>query len=214
MNAVADLEAFVKAGDLAQVQRMLDVDPALSSRPTSMAVTALLVAVYYGHLDIAREIAGRRPVDLFEAAALSDVHRVEALLDEDAGAVNDFSADGFTPLGYAAYFNHPAIVRTLLDRGADPNLRSNNGLGVVPLHSALSGNHRQIADMLLDSGANIDVASAEGYTPLHYAALNGDIETAQRLLRRGAVPRANTEGRTPRDLALEKGATDLADLLG
>jgi ankyrin repeat protein len=60
--------------------------------------------------------------------------------------------------------------------------------------------------ILLDAGANPDVRQSAGWTPLHAAAMNGDLASVELLLAAGADPTAtNDEGRSVADLANEGG---------
>ena len=53
-----------------------------------------------------------------------------------------------------------------------------------------------------------------GRTPLHYAALNGDIASTQRLLGEGAIPgSADDDGWTPLHCAVHEGHFDIARVL-
>lgn len=210
VGRLSDLEAAIKAGDAATAVGLVRAEPELSREPTSVGVSAILMALYFGRPEVALAIAGTRDLDIFEAAALGDVGALNRIAEIDPEAIGFASPDGFTALGYAAYFGHAGTARALLELGADPNRKSQNGLAVAPLHSALSGNHREIADMLIDLGADVNLASGEGWTPLHYVAHNGDAEIAETLIAKGAKVQKNSEGKTPADIATESGFPELA----
>jgi ankyrin repeat protein len=70
-----------------------------------------------------------------------------------------------------------------------------------------------IAEQLLEAGAAINRENQEGRTALHVAAYHGQSETISTLLGRGAVAGPDTRGRTPLDLALERGHAEAAELL-
>lgn len=64
---------------------------------------------------------GNRQADaLFNAANEGDTSRVRALLDAGVSA-NRVAPNGYRPLLVACMMNHPATVKLLLERGADPN---------------------------------------------------------------------------------------------
>ena len=97
------------------------------------------------------------------AAALGDEDRVRELLAGDADLANDQEPGGKRPLSAAAERNHVAIVKRLLDAGADPNLDEGpNCPKGFALWAAAHGGHFEIAEMLLDAGAdpNADVESS------------------------------------------------------
>jgi hypothetical protein len=201
---------LVKAGDAEAVRQALRDEPALADAQEG-GVSAVLLAIYTGKADVARAIAdAKSELSLFEVAALGDRNRLAG----HHGALNEFSPDGFTALGLAAFFGHREVVQDLLRAGADPNVKSRNALGVAPLHSALANQHKEIAADLIRGGAEVNLASAEGLSPLHYTAHYGDIETTRLLLSAGADASArDAGGQTPADEARAKGHSDLAALL-
>ncbi|MEZ4648223.1 MAG: ankyrin repeat domain-containing protein [Candidatus Eisenbacteria bacterium] len=87
--------------------------------------------------------------------------------------------DGRTPLYYAG----PSAQRVLIEAGADVGVRDHSG--AVPLHV-----NRRPTEPLLVPG--IDVTDSFGWTPLHHAALDGDVDWIEWLLAHGADPRIRT----------------------
>ena len=212
---MAGLADLIKARDFNGVRKALDDNPDLVSRPLEDAPSAILLAAYYGQTDIAHLLRDRKgELDIHEAAALGDLHELSRLLDHGA-KTDDYSGDGFYPLGYAAFFGHIDAVRLLLQRGATVDQVSRNPLGVTPLHATLSNGHKEIAKVLLEAGASVDASQGgENWTPLHYCAYSGDRETAELILDK--CPRLDAQdkkGRTPAELAEERGFLDLAEIL-
>jgi ankyrin repeat protein len=58
-------------------------------------------------------------------------------------------------------YGHVEIVRQLLVKRADVNIKSREGY--TPLHCAALNGQTQIVDMLLKAGANLDIADLHGY---------------------------------------------------
>ena len=112
-------------------------------------------------------------------------------------------ADGeFTPLHYAVLYEaKPELVVALLDYGADVNARYDNQFsrfdGWTPLHLTIfrrTPDDSVIAETLLDRGADIEARDASGATPLHTAALYGDVSVSGALIKRGADVNARAGG--------------------
>ena len=81
-----------------------------------------------------------------------------------------FRVGGWTPLHHAAGFKdiNPDAAALLLDRGADIEARSGNGM--TPLHcAALWKGNEPVAQLLLERGADINARDDQGRTPLHVA---------------------------------------------
>jgi ankyrin repeat protein len=97
--------------------------------------------------------------DISVAAKVGDAERVAALLDQDPGLVNRVPAwcsyySGL-PLRCAAANGHLAVVKLLLDRGANPNEPE---FDIAPfggaLHAAIGNRHHDVVKLLLEHGAN------------------------------------------------------------
>jgi ankyrin repeat protein len=213
---VDETERFLDAvqrGKADEVSKLLDGDPRLLEAERE-GVSALRVAVYHGHPDVARIFVERGArLDVFDASAIGETARLSELLAEDRSLANAFAADGFTPLGLASFFAHPAAARMLLANGAQVNVPSRNAQRVAPIHSAVAGGDVEIVRDLLASGADVH-ARESGFTPLHGAAAEGNAEMVRLLLAYAADPEARSDtGKTPADMARERGHETVADLL-
>ena len=116
---------------------------------------------------------------------------------------------GYTPLDVADI----AVIPALLDASADPNLMKSKSNTVISalrhtkpnperlLAAANGGNLRTVVIQLL-VGADPNAKDAEGFTPLHYAAVPLHIKIVELLLSSGANPNArdNSENLTPLEL--------------
>ena len=147
-----DIVVAAELGDVQGVRGVLDVDPDLASRFVG-STTALHSAVYWGQGDL-----------------------TQLLLAAGAGAViNEPTRDDFlqiTPLGSAVATTpgipQPsdnqdvvlALVRLLLENGADVNARRKDGM--TALHGAAWRGHAAVVQELLDAGADLTIPAAAG----------------------------------------------------
>ncbi len=205
----------IKAGDKPAIERLLQEEPALLSARAANGTSAILLAAYYGRADIAQIfIANGAKPDLHEACAAGDVERARALVRENPGAVNSFAADGFFPLGLAAFFGHREIVRMLLENGAQASLAAKNAQRVTALHGAVARGDAEIVKLLLEHGADPNARQESGFVPLHEAAANGKEAIARLLIGHGArVDAAADDGKTAYDLAVARGQKAMAEWL-
>lgn len=85
--------------------------------------------------------------------------------------------------------NGPAVVKTLISAGSDPNARAEGGkFPETPLHWAASSDDVEVAEALIAGGADIEAggASIAGGTTLDNAVGYGCWRVARLLLERGA----------------------------
>jgi hypothetical protein len=92
----------------------------------------------------AQNVSCERASALGFAAAFSDVDAVRLLLDEGVG-VNCIS-NGQTPLILASRWNKPDIVRLLLERGADPDIKTVDGY--IAIEMAASDGYSEVTGIL------------------------------------------------------------------
>jgi len=149
--------------------------------------SALLAAVYRGDAaTVAAILASSPELDIFEAAAVGDLARVRALVAAGTSLARAFAADGYHPLGLAAFFKHPDVVHFLIDAGADVNAPSRNKMKVAALHSAVAARDRESTLALIAAGADVNAEQEGGFTPLDAATQNGDREIIDALRAAGA----------------------------
>ena len=89
----------------------------------------------------------------------------------------------------AAYLGHTAIVKTLIEAGADVDFRANVGIhakGKTPLYLAAENGATLAVIELLKAGAAVDIATDEGKTPLLIAAAWGKYDCVSLLIYAGA----------------------------
>lgn len=101
-------------------------------------------------------------------------------------------------------------ARQLLERGFDPNAPDERGN--PSLFLALRGQGSAVAEVLLQHpDLRLDVANANGETPVMIAALHGRLDWVRRLLDRGAA--VNRDGWTPLHYAASGPEPQVVELL-
>ena len=210
-----ELFKAIGSGDKTLVNQLVGSDASLANAKDPTGVNAILYALYRGRVEIAELLAERKSsLDIFEAASLGKLGRVQDLLEENPEDANSFSPDGFNLLGLAAHFGRKDVVESLLEKGADVNAVARNPTKFTALTGALAGNHNEIAKILILRGANVNHRYEEGFSPLMLAVENGDADMARFLLEHGADINAKTkDDKTALSYALEKGHQDVAAIL-
>ena len=144
-------------GATARASELLAADRQLVAQYSGDGFTALGLACFFGHRDVAR-----------------------LLLDAGANP-NQASRNALrvAPLHSAAPPGTPALVDLLLQHGADPNAGESNGM--TPLHTAAGNGNREIVAVLLSAGADRTRQSHDGRTPAAIARQYGHPEIAAEL---------------------------------
>ena len=135
-------------------------------------------------------------------------------MEEKPELLNDYTNDGFTLLGLAAFFGHFDLAQELLEKGADPNIAANNQFKVSPIHSACATSNLEMAALLIQNGADVNAKQMQDVTPIHSAAHNGQTELVQLLFDNKADINAKMEnGQTPLSMAEEAKFKETVDLI-
>jgi uncharacterized protein len=136
------LDVFEAAttGNVDVVRTLLSSDRAAVDDHGPDGYTALHLAAFFGHLEVARLLLGRGA-------------------DPNAVALNESRV---TPLHSAVAARHRDLAALLLTLGASPNSVQRGGF--TPLHSAARNGDEAVVDMLLLRGADTTRKSDEGRT--------------------------------------------------
>lgn len=107
-------------------------------------------------------------------------------------------------------------IQQLIASGVNVNSLDSQESGNTPLHWAASFGNAEAVQLLLDNGASVNVANADGASPLHDAVNRKNIEITRKLLNAGADPlhksiKGKYAGKSPRDLA--SGMEEITNLL-
>src|SRR5262245_50578529 len=211
--------------EMRRIRDIVTVDPTSVNRADTVGNTPLHVAVINNYLPLmdwlkahganpnAKGHYGDTPL---HTAVISDrspdgaVIRSLLRMGADVNAPNDY---GDTPLHRAAYHGLTEKVRLLLRNKADVFGRARRGETPL-LYAARPEGHPETVLALLEGGAEVDVTDDFGATPLHGAAMIGDVDVARVLVGKGAdVNRQTQDGYTPLHIAAISGKTEFVQFL-
>lgn len=96
-------------------------------------------------------------------------------------------ARSLPPLSLAAMFSDSLAIRSLLDKGADPNRPGTQGITPLMMAAASEDASPESIRPILEAGARIDTRDALGRTALDWALLQGESAVAALLRQRGAI---------------------------
>lgn len=127
---------------------------------------------------------GMPGLDIFETCVNGSAARINGLLRAAPGLVAARDAAQHTPLHMAAFFGNEAVVKALIEHGADVDAVDFKGW--TPLHWAAAYGQRKGVELLLAAGADVNARTTVGRTPLHAAAANLHRDIAEVLVENGA----------------------------
>ena len=183
------MRSLLKAGASVDIRNQIQATPLhmAASRGDSLGVKLLLE---HGATISFRDKDGRSALQLAATRGFDNV--VQVLLDYGAEIDGyDASIDprtGGTALLSAVKSNKPAVVRTLLQRGANINLqiKVNGRLVASPLHFAAGSGLLDVTKILLEYKPDLESRDSINETPLLSAGRSLNTEIVEHLLEAGA----------------------------
>jgi uncharacterized protein len=143
------------------------------------------------------------------AAQAGSLKVADLLLSQNKTKLEIRTPQDENALMMAALGGHEALVKKLVDKGADVNKT-----GWTPLHYAATKGHIGIIKVLLEKHAYIDAESPNKSTPLMMACMYGTIGAVQLLLEEGAdLNLKNEQNLTALDFAKQANRHDVEALL-
>lgn len=152
----------LREGDAAARARLRAAWPGAPAKPSLRDLQHALARErgYDNWIALTRAVAstaeGQSPLErLFHAAGRGEVEAAAAILDAHPRLLNERGAIGESGLRTALHFGsgHEPIVRLLLERGADPNIRD-EGDNAYPLHFAAERGDLAVVRLLVEHGAD------------------------------------------------------------
>ncbi|RSZ58014.1 hypothetical protein HF313_23425 [Massilia atriviolacea] len=158
---------------------------------------------------------GRRPLDWCASYAL-----FAAIVARYPGIAPDIRfGNGSCSLHAFAKRGSREIVCHLLDGGSDA--RQVDGYGNSVMHAAVASHQAQLVQELLRRKLPVEGRNTYNYRPLHWAAMQGDLDIVKLLVEQGGA-KVNVKGnhnfiiretKTPLYMAIEEGHADVARYL-
>jgi uncharacterized protein len=143
-------------------------------------LSLLLVAVFLGACGNAQLNARKDLVKLGKdftpgafIACVFDDDKQAVRLFMDAGIdINAADKDGITAVSVAAMKGNAALVKALLDKGANPNVALTAGTekGMTPLIAAATVGNLEVVKLLVGKGVDVNAKDGHGLTAADYAA--------------------------------------------
>ena len=99
----------------------------------------------------------------------------------DINKLEERSAGGYTALHYACNEGYANVARSLLEHGADPDLKADNTFGDTPLHICCKLNHIDCAKALLSAGADPDITDNFGHNASFWAYSRNHLDMIREL---------------------------------
>ena len=125
---------------------------------------------------------GRANDDLLASVCDGDTVRLKEALARGAD-VNVHTQRGYTPLMIAVMHEDLALVKILLEHGADIKATDMFGNSVAALSQ-----DKEMLQLIVENGADINKPNSEGKSPVALAADNGNYSMVKALLKNGADP--------------------------
>jgi ankyrin repeat protein len=157
------------------------------------------------------------PTPVFLSTGTGEPEKTRLLIERGDDVRQSWTrgSNKYTALNNAVDLADPAIIRVLVEAGANVNEPDRRGL--TPLVRAITSNSAAVTQTLIELGADVNQADERGNTPLHYAALSdyGETEVVRLLLAAGANRKVkNKDGLAPAEAARKFKYANLAELIG
>lgn len=137
--------------------------------------------------DVEAQSERNKDTALSAAAQAGKYDCCEVLLSKGQANKEHRNISDYTPLSLAASGGYVAILRLLLDYGADINSRTGSKLGISPLMLASMNGHTQAVRLLIDLGSDVNAQiETNRNTALTLACFQGRGDVVALLLERKA----------------------------
>ncbi len=199
-------------------------------KDTCVGVTPLMIACYRGNFDMAKillengadeNMCDNEDRNVYHYLAypyiknMSNAYQIskntleqrKPIADLMSGNVNQKNKEGYTPLENMLFNDNNsytyALTATLIEKGAVTDMIDEQGNSLLMI--AIKNNHNTAALKLMECSELINKQNNCGMTPLHMALTRYNFGLCMALLDKKADKNiADSDGKTPKDMALEK----------
>lgn len=226
MALPAAAQDAAESGDAGELRKMLDKNPKLIHSRGLRSTTLLHLAAEGGHLECCSLITERgsevnakdnlQETPLIRAVEKGHYPVVQLLVNKgaDIHCKNRFGDTIFRTID-----RKHEILRYLIEKGEDSDLRANNhSYGTTLLHQMAERGDIEMVRLILTKGIDVNIRDMTGRTPLHHCASGGGKEGSNEmvsfLISQGAIVNAqDDEGRTALHWACLSGFYETVKLL-
>lgn len=166
----------------------------LVDKPAFLSGVAILPNVYNDEEESLQSLKNSmewRATTLLHAAAVEGYIDVVKTLLFAGAEVDPLDCCSDTPLLKTIKLSPEMlrVIKFLIKRGADVNIKGGSSLTPLMCVSQLkTKSAAQLVQLLTDAGADLNMTDSRGYTALHFAVTEGNVEVVKKLLSSGANP--------------------------
>ena len=207
------IETLIDLGANVNAQRTDDKEAPLTLSSGWNKFMAVYLLLDHGADANIASADGNSPLHTAVSKGFFDITK---LLVEKGSYVNLQNKEGRTPLFLSVKNKHEQLIKLLIENEADVRIGykensterfylvrgKNRGRAAWHYIAGEQVNEPEIIDLLVKSGANVNAQDAEGFTPLHMAAIHGNLKIVKKLVDLDAdVHIVATDGKNAAELA-------------
>jgi ankyrin repeat protein len=190
LGLVSGASILLSHGALTNIRDNKNLTPLLTAIELDQPQVAQLLLENGSNI---HSVCGFRGTTALHAAAANGFTTLVSFLLEK-GALIDIPSGRGTPLQLACRIGSVECASVLLEKGANPNTRSEGVFGEPPIITAVRNDDAGIVDLLVKYGADLDLtANDQEFTALSVAVAFGFPDMEKRLLQYGADVKTRTK---------------------
>lgn len=155
----------------------------------NISILSLSLLLSYASFDINSGNHKQLSYNLLNATRKNSTSIAELLIYKgaDVNTVDKDSPPGhsWTPLYFALLNENAPLVKLLISKGANVNLKDDDGW--TPIIQAVHNNSLEFVKLLVEAGADVNSQTNEGLTPLRIAEQRNAHDIANYLISKGAI---------------------------